>query len=97
MPNSITGSAYNYASGYGSGQLSSTNYGAANGASSNGGDPNRMGVFVLRMPTANFGSITGTLNIDYTKTTTGNETILTIFGGNGSANGGVGQQLTYTA
>ena len=97
LPNSITGSAYNYASGYGSGQLSSTNYGAANGGSSNGGDPSRMGVFVLRMPTANFGSITGTLNIDYTKTTTGNETILTIFGGNGSANGGVGQQLTYTA
>lgn len=97
LSNDITGSAYNYASGYGSGQLSSTNYGAANGASSNGGDPSRMGVFVLRMPTANFGSITGTLNIDYTKTTTGNETILKIFGGNGSANGGVGKQLTYTA
>ena len=97
LSNSITGSAYNYASGYGSGQLSSTNYGAANGASSNGGDPSRMGVFVLRMPTANFGSITGTINIDYTKTTTGTETILTIFGGNGSANGGVGVQLTYTA
>ena len=56
-----------------------------------------MGVFVLRMPTVNFGSITGTLNIDYTKTTIGTDTILTIFGGNGSANGGVGQQLTYTA
>ena len=97
LSNSITGSAYNYASGYGSGQLSSTNYGAANGASSNGGDPSRMGVFVLRMPTANFNSITGTINIDYTKTTTGNETILKIFGGNGSANGGVGVQLTYTA
>lgn len=97
LSNSITGSAYNYASGYGSGQLSSTNYGAANGASSNGGDPSNMGVFVLRMPTANFGSITGTLNIDYTKTTIGTDTILTIFGGNGSANGGVGQSLTYTA
>jgi len=97
LSNDITGSAYNYASGYGSGQLSSTNYGAANGASSNGGDPSRMGVFVLRVPTANFGSITGTLNIDYTKTTIGTDTILTIFGGNGSANGGVGQQLTYTA
>ncbi len=97
LSNSITGSAYNYASGYGVGQLSPTNYGAANGASSNGGDPSNMGVFVLRMPTANFGSITGTLNIDYTKTTIGTDTILTIFGGNGSANGGVGQSLTYTA
>ena len=97
LSNDITGSAYNYASGYGSGQLSYTNYGAANAASSNGGDPSRMGVFVLRVPTANFGSITGTLNIDYTKTTIGTDTILTIFGGNGSANGGVGQQLTYTA
>ena len=97
LSNSITGSAYNYASGYGSGQLDSTNYGAANGGASNGGDPSNMGVFVLRMPTANFGSITGTLNIDYTKTTIGTDTILTIFGGNGSANGGVGQSLTYTA
>ena len=56
-----------------------------------------MGVFILRVPTANFGSITGTLNIDYTKTTIGTDTVLTIFGGNGSANGGVGQSLTYTA
>jgi len=94
LSNSITGSAYNYASGYGSGQLSSTNYGAANGAS-NG--PSRMGVFVLRMPTVNFGSITGTLNINYTKTTIGTDTILTIFGGNGNGNGGVGLSLTYTA
>ena len=90
----ITGSAYNYASGWGSGQVSSTNYGAANGA---GNGPSRMGVFVLRMPTVNFGSITGTLNIDYTKTTSGTNTILTIFGGNGNGNGGVGQSLTYTA
>jgi hypothetical protein len=97
LSNSITASAYNYASGSGVGQLSATNYGAANGAQTNGGDPSRMGVFVLRMPTANFGSITGTQNINYTRTTTGNETILTIFGGNGSANGGVGVQLTYTA
>jgi len=97
LSNNITGSAYNYASGSGSGQLSTANYGAANGSSSNGGDPSNMGVFVLRMPTVNFGSITGTLNIDYTKTTIGTDTILTIFGGNGSANGGVGQSLTYTA
>ena len=104
LTNSITGSNYNYGSGYGSGQLSNSNYGAAVAASASPSAlnsdfiaPSNMGVFVLRMPTANFGSITGTLNIDYTKTTTGNETILTIFGGNGSANGGVGQQLTYTA
>jgi len=97
LSNSITGSAYNYASGSGAGQTNSANYGAANGSVSNGGDPSNMGIFVLRMPTANFGSITGTLNIDYTKTTIGTDTILTIFGGNGSANGGVGQSLTYTA
>lgn len=104
LSNDITGSAYNYGSGYGSGQLSPTNYGAAVGASTSNSALNsdftaasNMGVFVLRVPTANFGSITGTLNIDYTKTTIGTDTILTIFGGNGSANGGVGQQLTYTA
>jgi len=97
LSNSITGSAYNYASGYGVGQLSATNYGAANGSSSNGGDPSNMGVFILRLPTINFGSITGTLNIDYTKTTSGTDTILTIFGGNGNGNGGVGLSLTYTA
>tara|TARA_R110000850_G_scaffold276438_1_gene418507 strand:- start:1099 stop:2400 length:1302 start_codon:yes stop_codon:yes gene_type:complete len=95
--NNIMGDNYKYASGTGAGQINSTNYGAANGASSNGGDPSRMGVFILRMPTANFGSITGTINIDYTKTTIGTETLLKVFGGNGSANGGVGKQLTYTA
>jgi hypothetical protein len=97
LSNDITGSAYNYASGSGAGQTNASNYGAANGSVSNGGDPSNMGIFVLRMPTVNFGSITGTLNIDYTKTTIGTDTILTIFGGNGSANGGVGQSLTYTA
>ena len=97
LSNSITGSAYNYASGYGVGQLSATNYGAANGSSSNGGDPSNMGVFILRLPTINFGSITGTLNVDYNKTTSGTDTILTIFGGNGNGNGGVGLSLTYTA
>ena len=56
-----------------------------------------MGVFILRVPTANFGSITGTLNVDYTIATDGTDTILTVFGGNGSANGGIGQQLVYTA
>mgnify|MGYP003651203786 CR=1 FL=1 len=109
LANSITGSTYYYASGYGTGQQYANNYGSAslrttncntgingcNLTSQNG--PANLGVVVLRMPTANFGSITGTQNIDYTITTTGNETILTIFGGNGSANGGVGQQLTYTA
>ena len=108
LPNSITGSTYYYASGYGSGQQYANNYGSAsnrttvcnthpscNLTSENG--PANLGVVVLRIPTANFGSITGTQNIDYTRTTTGNETILTIFGGNGSANGGVGVQLTYTA
>ena len=104
LSNDITGSAYNYGSGYGSNQLSPTNYGAAVGAGTGSTSLNydftaasNMGVFVLRVPTVNFGSITGTLNIDYTKTTIGTDTILTIFGGNGSANGGVGQQLTYTA
>jgi len=105
LSNDITGSAYNYASGTGSGQLSPTNYGAAvsagfPGSASLNSDfiaPSNMGVFVLRMPTVNFGSITGTLNIDYTKTTIGTDTVLTIFGGNGSANGGVGLSLTYTA
>ena len=108
LANSITGSTYYYASGYGNAQLYPNNYGSASmrttqcnvhpscsAISQNG--PANLGVVVLRIPTANFGSITGTQNIDYTRTTTGNETILTIFGGNGSANGGVGQQLTYTA
>lgn len=104
LQNDITGSNYNYGSGFGSGQLSPTNYGAAVGAGTSSGSLNsdftaasNMGVFVLRMPTVNFGSITGTLNIDYTKTTIGTDTVLTIFGGNGSANGGIGQQLVYTA
>lgn len=104
LQNDITGTAYNYGSGFGSGQLSPTNYGAAVGAGTGSTSLNsdftaasNMGVFVLRMPTVNFGSITGTLNIDYTKTTIGTDTVLTIFGGNGSANGGVGQQLVYTA
>lgn len=109
LANNITGSTYYYASGYGLGQQYANNYGSAsfrttscnvhpscgNVISQNG--PANLGVVVLRIPTANFGSITGTQNIDYTRTTTGNETILIIFGGNGSANGGVGQQLTYTA
>ena len=109
LANNITGSTYYYSSGYGSGQQYYNNYGSAsfrstacntnpncsNITSANG--PANLGVVVLRMPTANFGSITGTQNINYTRTTTGNETILTIFGGNGSANGGVGKQLTYTA
>ena len=109
LANSITGSTYYYASGYGSGQQYQNNYGSASLRTTNcnttpscssitsQNGPANLGVVVLRIPTANFGSITGTQNIDYTRTTTGNETILTIFGGNGSANGGVGQQLTYTA
>ena len=107
LSNDITGSAYNYASGGGAGQLNggtNGNYGSAHTASTANSSldsdftvPSNMGVFVLRMPTVNFGSITGTLNIDYTKTTIGPSTVLTIFGGNGSANGGVGLSLTYTA
>ena len=108
LANSITGSTYYYSSGWGNGQLYPNNYGSASSRtnpapsgyssalySTNG--PANLGVVILRTPTANFGSITGTQNIDYTITTTGNDTILKIFGGNGSANGGVGQQLTYTA
>lgn len=108
LSNSITGSAYNYASGAGNNQLNggaNGNYGSAhnaNGFSSASLDydfivPSNMGVFILRVPTANFGSITGTLNVDYTIATDGTDTILTVFGGNGSANGGIGKQLVYTA
>ena len=66
-------------------------------------EPSNMGVFILRVPTANFGTVSGPgglpriLNVDYTITTDGTDTILTVFGGNGSANGGVGQQVVYTA
>ena len=114
LSNSITGTAYNYASGAGTNQLNggaNGNYGSAhnaNGLSSSSLDsdfiaPSNMGVFILRVPTANFGTVSGpggatrVLNVDYTITTDGTDTILTVFGGNGSANGGVGQQVVYTA
>jgi len=87
------------------GAMDNGNYGCANNNSSdpsiatsqNQLPPSQLGVFILRMPTLNFGSITGTLNIDYTKTIIGTDTILKIFGGNPNGNGGVGQSLTYTA
>ena len=114
LSNSITGSAYNYASGAGGNQLNggaNGNYGSAYSAdgfsssalSSDFIAPSNMGVFILRVPTANFGTVSGPgglpriLNVDYTITTDGTDTILTVFGGNGSANGGVGQQVVYTA
>ena len=114
LSNSITGSAYNYASGAGGNQLNggaNGNYGSAYSAdgfsssalSSDFIAPSNMGVFILRVPTANFGTVSGPggatriLNVDYTITTDGTDTILTVFGGNGSANGGIGQQVVYTA
>ena len=73
---SITGSNYYYGSGWGTGQLYSNNYGSAQGGTNATGNK---GVVILRVPTSNLGTPSGT----YTSFTSGSDTVIR-WTGNGS-------------